>query len=263
MQKIKITTPYLFAILVFLSACSKPDPEYLKVLHQTTGVIGTNCYLLYDSQTKEAALIDPGDTIPELLSKIENENLNLSYILVTHCHPDHIYGFHTMHLRDKFPNAKVCFSVEELEDMTKIVSKWKEAYPDDVSEEIQNSPVFLELFNMDYSTIGQPDIYVEDGQKLSLGNFEITAIKTPGHAHGSMSFYVNNYLFSGDELIYHGVGGTKTSPAASFDAQVKSIRRLYNELPDETIVYPGHGQSTTIGEEKTENKNITLSKAVQ
>ncbi len=263
MLKIKINTTGLIVFLLFLLSCSQPNPSNLQMLTQTTGVIGTNCYLIYDTQSREAALIDPGDTIPKLLAHIEKENLDLRYILVTHCHPDHIYGFYTMHLRDKFPDAKVCFSVEELEDMTKIVSKWKEAYPDEVSQEIQNSPVFLELFNMDYSTIGQPDIYVEDGQKLPLGDFEITAIKTPGHAHGSICFHVNNNLFSGDELIYHGVGGTKTSPAASFDAQVKSIRRLYTELPDETVVYPGHGKSTTIGEEKKENKNITLSKALQ
>ena len=133
----------------------------------------------------------------------------------------------------------------------------------DLAKEIQNSPVFLKLFSMDYETIGKPDIYIEDRQKLQLGNFEITAIKTPGHARGSVSYHVQNYLFSGDELVYHAVGGTKTSPISSFEAQVKSVRRLYNELPDETIVYPGHGQATTIGEEKIQNKNITLTKAIQ
>lgn len=260
----KVASSYCFLfLLLFLFSCSQPDKGNLKMLSQTTGVIGTNCYLLYDELSKEAALIDPGDTIPELLKLIEEEKLNLRYILVTHCHPDHIYGFHTMHLCDMFPDAQVCYSVEELEDMTKIVAKWKEAYPDEVSREIQESPVFLKLFTMDYSTIGNPDIYLEDNQKLPLGDFEITAIKTPGHAPGSMCFYVNNLLFSGDELVYHAVGGTSTSPVASFDAQVQSIRRLYSELPNETLVYPGHGKSTTIGEEKTQNKNISLSHAKQ
>jgi glyoxylase-like metal-dependent hydrolase (beta-lactamase superfamily II) len=248
---------------MILSACSKPSSDDLIVVSQQTGVIDTNCYLLYDQQCKKAALIDPGDTIPALLAHIENEQLELQYILITHCHPDHIFGFHTMHLRDKFPNAKVVYSVEECEDMFKVVAKWKEAYPDEVSQEIQNSPVFLKLFSMDYETIGKPDIYIEDNQKLQLGDFGITAIKTPGHARGSVSYHVQNYLFSGDELMYHAVGGTKTSPISSFKAQVKSVRKLYASLPDETIVYPGHGQATTIGEEKTQNKNITLSKAIQ
>ena len=263
MQKTKTSIRLVVTILVFISACAQPKPEDLKVLTQTTGVIATNCYLLYDTNTREAALIDPGDTVPVLLAHIEKEKLDLRYILVTHCHPDHIYGFMTMKLRDKFPNAKVCFSVEEFEDMTKIVSKWKEAYPDEVSQEIQNSPTFLKLFSMDYTTIGTPEIFLEDGQKLSLGNFEITTLKTPGHAPGSICFHVNNFLFSGDELVYRAVGDTKASPVASFDAQVKSIRKLYNNLPDETIVYPGHGKTTTIGEEKTQNKNITVDKAVQ
>ena len=254
---------FILAVALLFSACSQPKPDNLKLISQTTGVIATNCYLLYDNQSREAALIDPGDTIPTLLEHIDSENLNLKYIFITHCHPDHIYGFHTMKLRDKYPDAKICFSVEEFEDMTKIVSKWKEAYPDEVSQEIQNSPMFLKLFSMDYSTLGRPDIFVEDGQKLPLGKFEITAIKTPGHAPGSICYHVNNMLFSGDELIYRAVGGTKSSPVASFDAQVKSIRRLYKQLPEETTVYPGHGQQTTIGEEKTQNKNITLSTAVQ
>lgn len=253
----------LFLSFTMLWACNKPVADDLKIMYQQTGVIATNCYLLYDANTKEAALIDPGDTIPALLDHIEKKKLKLQYILITHCHPDHIFGFHTMRLREKFPEAVVCFSVEEWEDMTKIVAKWKEAYPDEVSEEIQNSPVFSKLFNMDYSTIGRPDIFLEDKQTIPLGNFKIQTLKTPGHAPGSMCFFVQNNLFSGDELVYREVGGTKSSPVSSFSAQVKSIRRLYEELPDETVVYPGHGRFTSIGEEKTENKNITLTKAVQ
>lgn len=263
MQTIKSAIVCFAASAVLLFACSRQNPDNLKLVTKTTGVIGTNCYLLYDDATKDAALIDPGDTVFTLLSHIEKEKLNLRYILITHCHPDHIYGFITMQLREKFPDAKICYSAEEYEDMTKVVSKWKEVYPDEVSQQIQNSPVFLKLFSMDYNTLGRADIFLNDNQKLPLGNFEITAIKSPGHAPGSVCYHINNFLFSGDELMFRRVGGTKTSPVASFDAQVKSIRKLYNEFPDETIVYPGHGQSTTIGEEKTQNKNITLTTAAQ
>lgn len=259
----KILAASFGILIIMFSGCKKPSGDDLMIVSQKTGVIETNCYLLYDKTGKQAALIDPGDTIPVLLSHIQKEQLDLQYILITHCHPDHIFGFHTMHLRDKFPDAKVVYSVEEFEDMTKIVAKWEEAYPDEVSQEIKNSPVFLKLFTMDYSTIGKPDIFIENNQSIELGNFEIRAIHTPGHAPGSMCYMVNNYLFSGDELVYHAVGGTKNSPVSSFEAQVKSVRRLYNELPDETIVYPGHGQATTIGEEKIQNKNITLTKAIQ
>ncbi|MBN2610127.1 MAG: MBL fold metallo-hydrolase [Bacteroidales bacterium] len=74
---------------------------------------------------------------------------------------------------------------------------------------------------------------------------------------------MENFLFSGDELQYRTVGGTTTSPVSSFEAQVQSIRNLYNTFPDETIVYPGHGRSTTIGDEKIQNSNITPDKAIQ
>ncbi|WP_297086061.1 MBL fold metallo-hydrolase [uncultured Draconibacterium sp.] len=259
----KINTFFAGFLLVFLMACGSKHNAPVQVLSQKTGVIATNSYLLYDEASKEAALIDPGDTIPALLQHIKKEKLQLRYILITHCHPDHIFGFSTINLREKFPQAKVVYSVEECEDMFKIVAKWKEAYPDAVSEEIQKSPEFLKLFTMDYQRIGKPDIYVEDQQKLPLGKAEITAIKTPGHARGSVSYYVDNFLFSGDELIYHAVGGTTSSPVASFQTQVKSIRKLYSLLPDETIVYPGHGRSTTIGEEKKHNANISANRAVQ
>jgi glyoxylase-like metal-dependent hydrolase (beta-lactamase superfamily II) len=250
-------------LLTCLSSFPQSNPGDLKVMFETTGIFQTNCYLICDIESREAALIDPGDKVPRLMRHIEENGLELKYILITHCHPDHIYGIIDMDLREKYPDAKVCFSSEEYEDMFCVVSKWRHSYPEDLVNAIEGSPPHLALFDMDYDAIGGPDIIIEDLQVLDLGSYQIKAIKTPGHARGSISYYVDKYLFSGDELQSGKVGGTRNSPISSFDRQVLSIRKLYSLLPDETIVYPGHGTSTTIGHEKMNNRNITLEKAVQ
>jgi len=263
MSELKRLACTVFIIMTGICSFSQSSPDNLKVIFEKTGIFLTNCYLVSDISSREAALIDPGDNVPRLLRHIEDNKLNLKYILITHSHPDHIYGILSMDLRDKYPDAKVCMSREEYEDMYCVLSKWRNSYPAELVSAIEASPEHLSLFEMDYDEIGCPDIIVEDLQVLELGNYEIKVIKTPGHARGSVCYYVDNYLFSGDELQCRKVGGTKNSIISSFEKQVRSIRKLYALLPDETIVYPGHGPFTTIGMEKLHNRNITLEKAVQ
>jgi glyoxylase-like metal-dependent hydrolase (beta-lactamase superfamily II) len=114
-----------------------------------------------------------------------------------------------------------------------------------------------ELMDFDYHLIGEPDIYLVDGQELKLGRSEVMIVKTPGHSRGSASFSVGNYLFSGD-LLFRGSVGDINYIFESKDDIVKSIRRLYTLFPDGTIVYPGHGVSTDIGTEKRYNKCVTM-----
>ena len=234
-------------------------PNQLIVKKEVVGFLSTNCYLIYDADSKEAALIDPGDKTPSLLSEIEQNQLKLKYIFFTHCHPDHMYGIISMKMKEKFSEVKICFAKEGYKDMFDIVAKWREVYPNYIIDMINSNTEAIKVFDMDYEKIGEPDIYIEDGQIFNLGVLKIKAIKTPGHARGSVSFYIENYLFSGDELQYGKTGGTDISPISSFETQFKSIRKLY-ELPDETVVYPGHGPSSSIGYEK---KNNTSVKAIE
>lgn len=233
----------------------------LKIVTQTVGILSTNCYLIYDDSTKAAALIDPGDVTGNIIDQIEEVKLDLLYIFFTHCHPDHMYGMIAMDLDKKFPSAKICFTREEFDDMFNVVAQWEQSYPEYLVSAILNSPPYLRIFDMDYNRIGEPDIYVTDGQMFKLGDHQIQVIEIPGHARGSIGLYVDNVLFSGDELQYRVVGSTGNSPVASFEDQISSIRRLYTTCPDNTIVYPGHGRSTTIGDEKQLNSNITMDKA--
>ena len=255
---------YSFVLLItILGACSNLSLDDLKIITQKTGILETNCYLVYNDKNNQAAVIDPGDSIDTLISHLEENEVELKYIFFTHCHPDHMYGLLCMNLKEKYPAAKVCFSKEGYDDMFNVVAKWDQVYPEYVVEGIKGNSGWLRLFNMDYEKIGEPDIYIKDDQIFKLGNFNIRIIKTPGHARGSVCFYIQNFVFTGDELMHGKVGGTKISPISSFETQVQSIRKLYSTLPDETIVYPGHGNSTSIGFEKAENQNITMDNAIQ
>lgn len=236
--------------LLFLLNCSA-SKDYV-VLHQVSGPGQTNCYLLYDANSKEAALVDVGGPIDTLLTRINNENLKLKYIFITHCHPDHVAGVPL--IKQKYPDAKICFSKEESDD-ARLYTQWeKKMNPEEVAE-LKKDPEAVKLLNFDFSRIGEPDIYLEDNQTLKLGNLKIKTFKSPGHSRGSICFSVGNVLFSGDVLFYRSTGRTDLE-GASKEELTRSVRRLYSSLPDETIVYPGHDKFTDIGSEKKENDRV-------
>lgn len=201
----------------------------------STGPLHTNSYLLVDNDSKQAALFDVGGPIDSLLQIILNESLQLKYIFCTHGHFDHILGIKTVKLR--FSDVPVCIHAKEM-------------------AVIEHSGAFARLFEFDPRDFGEPDIYINDRDTFQLGNLEIQAILAPGHTPGSICFHFDNVLISGDVLFRRGVGRTDLY-GGSFEQLEKSIKKLYT-LPEETIVYPGHGPSTTIGEEKRDNPFISL-----
>ena len=127
--------------------------------------------------------------------------------------------------------------------------------PDEIATVKQLSELVM-VMNFDISSSCTPDIFLEDNQTYKIGDVAIRTIFTPGHSRGGISYYAGNALFSGDALFYRTVGRTDLE-GMSWDALVTSVRRLYSLLPDETIVYPGHGQVTTIGSEKKFNERIS------
>jgi glyoxylase-like metal-dependent hydrolase (beta-lactamase superfamily II) len=120
----------------------------------------------------------------------------------------------------------------------------------------QNSEI-RKWFEYDHTHFIDPDIYLKDNEIIKLGNLKIKTYLSPGHSSGSIFYQVEDILISGDVLFYRQVGRTDLL-GGSKEAIVKSVRRLYSELPDETKVYPGHGQFTDIGTEKTDNEEVTL-----
>jgi len=235
----------------FMESCSSPE---LALKMQTTG-LETNCYLLYDPVSREAAIIDVGGPIDELLTVIGEGNLHLEYFLLTHGHSDHLIGVPAV--RGDFPDAQLCMHKDAYVDL-QTEREWAMANLGEevIAEWMQQYPYFHKIVEFDVDTLGDPDVFLDDGDVIHLGNHPIQVMLCPGHARGSLCYHVDGLLFSGD-VLFKGSVGRVDGQNSSRDDQITSVRRLYRELPDDTIVYPGHGESTTIGDERTGNKYIT------
>ena len=190
----------------------------------------TNCYIVEDENSKEAMVIDPGgepDKIIEMLNILKIDKLK--YIYLTHCHGDHFGAIIEVH---KQKGGKILIHRDD-------------------AEGLYNPSISLTYY------IGMEDIkleadsIVDDNDLIHLGNLEFKVIHTPGHTAGGTSLYCEKekLLFSGDTL-FRGTWGRTDVPTGDFEAVIKSITKKLMILPDETIVYPGHGKSTMIREEK-------------
>jgi len=194
------------------------------------GPLEVNCYILGCEDTKEAAIIDPGDNADEIISNIEKEGLNPKFIINTHAHFDHIGGVKA--IQDHF---KIDFILHEGDLFL-----------------VENASEQATAFGL--KPISKPEVNknVTNGEKVILGNKFITVIHTPGHSPGGVCYYSGNNVFVGDTLFAGSIGRTDL-PGGSYDTLINSIKENLFPLGDSTIVYPGHGPSTTIGNEKEHN----------
>ena len=202
----------------------------LKVLKINTWIGDpTNCYIIADEEKKEAMIIDPAGDVDNIIEMLDILETKLKYIYLTHCHGDHIGGVEELRKRT---NAKVL--IHRID-----------------SDGLNNKNISLtEYIGMD-DIILEADSRVDDEDLLHIGDIEFKVIHTPGHTKGSSCLYSEKYnmLFSGDTL-FRGTWGRTDLPTSSFEDIINSITKKLMILPDETIVYPGHGKSTMIGEEK-------------
>lgn len=189
------------------------------------GRIDNNNYIIIDNN--EACLIDCTVCDPNMMDFITKNNATLKFILLTHGHFDHILG----------------------------LTEWQERYhtpafvhEDDLSE-IQNCNQLLGMFGMRPIKIPKIDKTFKDKDTFAVGNITLTVQHTPGHTPGSVCFSTKNVLFSGDTLFYRGRGRTDF-PGGDETTLTSSIQKLFKICDDETIVYPGHGKTTTIANEK-------------
>jgi hydroxyacylglutathione hydrolase len=245
--------PVLLLSLFSLGLTKQPE---LIIKSQKSGPFLVNSYLVYDPVSREAAFIDAGNVIDSLLGLIDNEHLKLKYIFLTHAHQDHITGVNTV-LR-KYPKTKFCLTREEFDDFKKYAD-WKTLFDQNSVEAWEKDSSIIRLMDFGYKGLRKPDIFLNDNGRFNLGKITLTMIKTPGHSRGSVTVSAGKNIFTGDLLLYHSTGFLDYVLCSKVEI-VASIRKLYAFFPDETVVWPGHGKPSTIGYEKTGNKNVTVNK---
>lgn len=208
----------------------------LKIQKLVLGVMQTNCYVISDIESKEAYVIDPADNEQKILQILENYQLKLKGILLTHGHFDHIYAAGSL-----AADCSVKIYAGELE-----------------LELLGDSQMNASsMFRREYALV--PDVLLKDGEILQLGEHKLQVLSTPGHTIGGICFYceVEAVLFSGDTLFFESVGRSDFATGNSRQL-IESINEKLFPLGDSVIVYPGHGDSTSIGYEKENNLFMRL-----
>lgn len=190
----------------------------------------TNCYIVEDEISKETMVIDPGAEADKIIEMLDVLNAKLKYIYLTHCHGDHIGA---VGLLKKRKGGKVLIHRFDAEGL----------YKPEIS--------LTTYIGMDIGFELEADSRLDDGDLIHLGNLEFKVIHTPGHTCGGSSIYCKQeeLIFSGD-TIFRGTWGRTDLPTGSFTAIMDSIMNKILVLPPETIIYPGHGKSSKIKEER-------------
>ena len=189
-----------------------------------------NGYLIWFEPSLDGILIDPGDEAEILLEIVERKSLSIKYILLTHAHIDHISGVSKAKSKTKAPIV---------------------LHPDDLK--LYNTvKIQGEWFNYPIETPPKVDAFFLDNQIITIADHQIKVIHTPGHSPGGVCFLIDNHLFCGDTLFEGSIGRTDL-PGGDFQKLIESIKTHLLALPDDTIVYSGHGPVTTIGKEKKDN----------
>ena len=196
------------------------------------GLLGCNCSILGDGTTHEAIVVDPGDDIPRILATLARHALRVKQIVVTHAHIDHIAGAQRL---KEITGAPVLYNLLDL--------------PLVLIMDVQAG-----WFGLETPEVAEPDENLTDGYSLRLGATGATVLHTPGHTQGSLCLYLpsESLLLAGDTLFAGSVGRTDL-PGGDPEQLLRSIHSSLLTLPDETLVIPGHGESTSIGRERERN----------
>lgn len=218
------------------------DAHDVKMIHEVipVGWLRCNCSIVGDPLTREALVVDPGDEVEEILRALARHKLHVKLIVSTHAHIDHAGGLRKLHERT---HAPVMMHRDDLELYQALDAQ-------------------AEWLGMPEPEIGDVDQSLKEGDALRWGPFEARVLHTPGHTPGSICLYLPRdtglialakpQLFAGDTLFAGSIGRTDLW-GGSFEKIMRSLQGTLMELPDETLVFPGHGEATSIGKERDSN----------
>ncbi|MFA5271242.1 MAG: MBL fold metallo-hydrolase [Candidatus Omnitrophota bacterium] len=191
------------------------------------GELYTNCYVVYDKETRDTFIIDapwPFDTVSQFIAK---EKLNVIFLLLTHGHFDHIGGIRDL----SYP-----FAAHKDEDQL-------------LKSSVMNGSIY---FNSSVKVDRDVDFFLKEGEPVNFGRLVIDVLHTPGHTPGSVCIKIGKWLFSGDTIFLSAIGRTDIA-LGSHETLMKSIKDKILVLPKDTIIYPGHGAPTTVEKEIKDN----------
>jgi hydroxyacylglutathione hydrolase len=198
----------------------------------TVGPFQENCYVVGDEASGTGVIVDPGDEAARIALAVEQTNLEITQILITHAHIDHVGAVATL-----------------VDEYSCPVLMHAEAEP-----MLGQLPAQAMMMGLRFGKVPAVDRHIEDEETIKVGDLQLRSLYTPGHAPGHIAFYIEGQglLFSGDALFAGSVGRVDL-PGGSMEILMQSIEERLLTLPDETRVYPGHGPATTIGNERVHN----------
>lgn len=206
----------------------------MKVHAFTVGPLESNSYLLVDETTREAALLDPGMESEPVADVLARERLAVTAIINTHGHFDHVFG--NAYFKAK-TGAPLLMHRADL----------------DLVKRLEEQSLY---FGFRATPSPSPDRFLEEGDEVRVGGIRLRVLHTPGHSPGGICLVTEGAAFVGDTIFAGSIGRTDL-PGGSAEELLTSIREKLLALPDETVLYPGHGPATTIGHERRHNPFLT------
>jgi len=194
------------------------------------GSFMANCYIVGSKKTKDAMVIDPGDEAQRVLGAIGELGLKIRAIVATHAHMDHVSA------------------VGEL----KAATRAEFLIHEDDAPGLKEVPYFSSLFGESFPQPPPPDRMLKEGDTVEVGDLKFRVLHTPGHTLGGMCLAGEGVVFTGDTLFNQGIGRYDL-PGGDYEALMAAIRSRLMSLPDDTVVYPGHGPESSIGYERGYN----------
>jgi len=196
-----------------------------------SGMFAVNTYVVWCDETGEGVIIDPGPKIDKIMKEIDKNEIKIKNILLTHAHIDHVEGLGELKTKINVPV---------------VLGKNEEK----VYRAIPNFAKMLGIEN--FKVPEEPDIFIKDNDTIDFGNVTLHVMELPGHSPGSVAYYNEDVIFSGDVIFYNSIGRTDL-PGGDFVTIMNSIKNKLFKLNPSAKIFPGHGDPTTIDNELKHN----------